>query len=103
MEKEGESRDGQACAIPSPIEMCAHVEVTSAAGETVAAFEPLGFRAWKAKMQTELGVKQWSYRAGRVHNRYRAGSKQAPARILQRCAPDESPHTAECPTGAERL
>ena len=58
MGKEGESRDGQACAIPSPIEMCAHVEVTNAAGETVAAFEPLGFRAWKAKMQKELGVKQ---------------------------------------------
>ena len=57
MEKEGESRDGQACAVPSPIEMCAHVEVTSAAGETVAAFEPLGFRAWKAKMQKELGFK----------------------------------------------
>ena len=58
MEKEGESRDGQACAIPSPIEMCAHVEVTNAAGETVAAVEPLGFRAWKAKMQKEIGVKQ---------------------------------------------
>lgn len=38
--------------------MCSHVEVTNAAGETVGAFEPVGFRAWKAKMQKKLGVKQ---------------------------------------------
>ena len=36
--------------------MCAHVEVTNVAGETVGAFEPVGFRAWKAKMQKEFGV-----------------------------------------------
>ena len=38
--------------------MCAHVEVTNAAGETVGAFESVGFGAWKAKMQKEFGVKQ---------------------------------------------
>ena len=41
----------------SPKEMCAHVEVTNAAGDPVGSFFAAGFRAWKAKMQKDLGAK----------------------------------------------